>query len=69
MKWQDLELYERTPDDYYGKDKEGNEYGIFASGNIQPVEKGTIKPHWNYATIKEVESYIQVQKMRNANKN
>ena len=28
MKLEDLDLYERTPDWYLGKDKDGNEYAI-----------------------------------------
>ena len=60
MKWQDLELFECSPDLYAGKDKDGNEYGIGSkTGELKELPKGTIKPHWNYASIEEVSKYIE----------
>jgi hypothetical protein len=62
MELSDLELFERTPDSYYGKDKDGNEYGIGPSGKLTPVEKGSIWPNWYHASIEEVKQYIEIQK-------
>jgi len=62
MELSDLELFEKNPDNFFGKDKDGNEYGIFSDGDIKPVKKGTIEPNWYHASIEEVKQYIEIQK-------
>jgi len=64
MELSELKLYECTPDIYFGKDKDGNEYGICDDGKLNPVKKNTIAPHWNHATLKEVEQYIEMHKAK-----
>ena len=66
MKWEDLELYERAPDRYLGRDKNGNEYAIREDlgGELYPVPKGTIWPTYFKATREEVMQLINRAKSK-----
>jgi len=61
MDWKDLDLYERTPESYYGVDKDGNVYGIGHTGNIKLLPGETINGYWYHASIGEVEQYMERQ--------
>jgi len=62
MELSELKLYECTPDIFFGRDKDGNEYGINREGKLNPVKKGTIEPHWYHAEVSQVEQYIEGRK-------
>jgi hypothetical protein len=62
IEWQDLELFEKNPDTFYGVDKKGNLYAIGDEGQLilLPAESADIS--WSYASISEVKQYIEIQK-------
>jgi len=58
----DFELFEKTPEFYYAKDKDSNEYCVMSDGKLNPVEKGTIHLNWYYASIGEIKQYIELKR-------
>jgi len=59
MKLTDLEWFERTPESFYGQDKDGNVYGIsWKTGEIVPRPDVSIDPMWFGANDIEVEQTL-----------
>ena len=65
---EDLEWYERTPDILYGKDKDGNVYGISDDGDLVPVSRGKTDSLIYYSTVEEAKALIAFRK-KNAGDN
>ena len=67
----DLEWFQNTSDFFYGRDKNGNVYGIGPNGELRSVPKDTIDPeHDTYlfpADIDEVE-FFMARKKEKSNK-
>jgi hypothetical protein len=57
MELKDLKLYLDDSDDVWGIDKDGNEYTLsYKTGNLIPVEKGSVDPYWGGCTLEEAKS-------------
>jgi hypothetical protein len=57
MELKDLNLFSDDSNDVWGIDKDGNEYTIsYETGNLIPVEKGSIDLYWGGCTLEEAKA-------------
>jgi len=55
----DYEWFDNGPDFIYARDKKGNEFALGNGGKLWGVPKGSIWPNFAYASLEEVEQYIE----------
>ena len=65
MKLSQLTIFELTPNNFFGKDKKGNEYKIGAGGEFWELEKRDICSKGKVVPLEEVKLWIKGQRPKN----